>query len=93
MSSGEDEWEMCGRAAAEVRSVHVHMSVQMRHWGWSVSLLGELRFVCVTLCSIAHTHVTALILCALMLVMGVISTGIIHTSHCEHSQALYYLST
>lgn len=60
-------------------------------WGAQICLCDTLEYSTHT-----HTHVTALILCALMLVMGVMSTGIIHTSHCEHThthRALYYLST
>lgn len=47
-------------------------------WGAQICLRDTLLYN-------THTHVTALILCALMQVMGVISTGIIHTSHCEHT--------
>lgn len=70
MIQGENQWELCiyvclcvcGRAAGEVMSVCVHMSVQMRHlgggWGGGeVCLRRGSWFLVVAICTVTHTHV------------------------------------
>lgn len=92
--------ESLSRLWAPVKTSGKCVGEQLQRWGVCTSIcrcrwgtLGMERVaawgaqicLCDTLEYSTHTHVTALILCALMLVMGVISTGIIHTSHCEHT--------
>ncbi len=51
MNQGENEWEMCGRAAGEMMNVCVwfpNVSSDEALWGLSVLVPGELYFLCVS---------------------------------------------